>query len=108
MCGVKEQRLIDEMRAAMRGDRERALTRLQADGREPLFPTQALEERAVAAPTRLERTAEKPTGEPGAATTPSEPMADVAAAGPAAGVVEPEHAGGHSWIARARTIFGRS
>ena len=35
---MKEQGQIDEMRAAIRGDRERALARLRAEGREPLFP----------------------------------------------------------------------
>jgi hypothetical protein len=35
---MKDQSQIDQMRAAIRGDRERALARIRADGREPVFP----------------------------------------------------------------------
>ena len=34
---MKDQSQIDQMRAAIRGDRERALARMRADGREPVF-----------------------------------------------------------------------
>ena len=36
---MKEQSQIDQMRAAIRGDRERALARIRAEGREPVFPS---------------------------------------------------------------------
>ena len=34
---MKEQSQVEEMRAVIKGDRERALARIRADGRQPVF-----------------------------------------------------------------------
>jgi hypothetical protein len=39
---MKEQSQVEEMRAAIRGDRERAFARIRSDGRQPVFMREAV------------------------------------------------------------------
>jgi hypothetical protein len=61
---VKQKRQIDEIRAVIRGDRERALARLRAEGREPLFPPRTLEGPSSEEPFGTQFAAGEPPTEP--------------------------------------------
>ena len=63
---MKDQSQIDQMRAAIRGDRERALARMRADGREPVFPR----EDEAAQPVPEQPQAEQPAPGPPPAEQP--------------------------------------
>src|SRR6266542_3160965 len=43
---VKEQGQLDETRALIRGNRERALRRIRSEGRDPVFPVEPVERAA--------------------------------------------------------------
>jgi hypothetical protein len=95
---LKEQGQIDEMRAALRGDRERMQARIRADGREPLFPAavrraapppppppaheRGVEEPVTEEPVTEEPVTEEPVTEEPVAQEPVAEPAEPADAGP--------------------------
>src|SRR5438128_1853988 len=96
---VKEKSQIDEMRAVIEGDRRRALARLRAEGREPLFPLRPLEEPAPEQLLRDELSAGDPPAEQAGVEVPlperaseaergEKPLADELAANDAGNGVE--------------------
>ena len=66
---MKDQNQIDQMRAAIQAGRERALARMRADGREPVFPHEdevaepVSEQRPEELPTDVQAQAEEPAAE---------------------------------------------
>ena len=107
---VDEQSQKDEMRAAVRGDRERMLQRMRGEGREPVFVT---DEPAAEEPPAPEVVAEVAPQEP--EPIPEPEPAPVAVAEPepepepeveAEPEPEPEQPARPGFLARLRRLFG--
>ena len=112
---VDEQSQKDEMRAAVRGDRERMLQRMRGEGREPVFVPDEPTEEQPPLPSPPEPVAEVAPPEPEPIPEPEPELAPLAVAEPepepepeveAEPEPEPEQPARPGFLARLRRLFG--